>query len=487
MATKTIVPVEIITKLKSLVKDGGKISDLRAWFRNSLNLKKTQGNALFNEVFSSLDKAEEHGIKFISDKYVYNQANDSYVINLKTQGKPLVISGSKHRSICRSYSTWGENLTCDEIVKKYALTPAIFDEYRRIFSLTKTTEPLSIEEVLDNSIEDSVNKILEEKRYKLYQAYEKESWKSIQNDAIKWQDFQAKKLDPFVRFIEGWMPPVYSKVPLSTVQDTKEKYWITTLSDLHVGLISNARYNYFKDGWSHKDLEKSIKEYVNKIRLEVNSRKIGFKSAYLLLAGDICHSLTGFTDKGTKLEAEHIGEEQFDLAFNIIVYFINELLTIFPEIQLKSVGGNHSFFGDYVVAKVLESYYRNEPRIKCDITTKRYLTFRIEDSLFILEHGYSAFFKSRLPRAGSQRENYINGLFLSKPELLQGIKTKYFISADQHHSELKETNGYEQIMLSTIVGGDRHSDNCGYVNRPRQNCLVVDKDGLKEVIHFYFD
>lgn len=481
------VTPDIVEELKNKLANAETERNCRKWFRHVTGLAKSQANNVYNETIKSLDKTEEYGLEFVSEKYTYNQLNDSYVVNLKCQSKPLVISGSKHRAICRAYSEWGDNMNADQITKKYALTPEIFEEYRRIFSLTKSKEPLSIEEVLENSIEDNVGKILEEKRYKIYQSYEKESWKTIQSAALKWERFQAKEFDPFCNFIESWSPPEYKSVELKNRSEQSDKYWIASLSDIHVGLASNGRFNYFKGGWSHKDLESSIKQYVNKIRADVENRKIGFKEAYLLLAGDICHTLTGFTDKGTKLEFEHLGEEQFDLAFNVIVFYINELLTIFPRISLKSVAGNHSSFGDYVVAKVLQSYYRNEPRINFEITTTRYLPFKIENSLFILEHGYSPFYKSRLPRSGPQRENYINGLFLSKPELLQGIKTKYYLSADQHHAELKETNFYEQIMFSTIVGGDRHSDNCFYVNRPRQNCLVVDKEGLREIIHFYFD
>jgi hypothetical protein len=486
---------EIIEKLQILIEQKLKESEIRRWFREELCLSKSQGNAVFNEVIKSIKTAnkspeitsEDSKIQFVSDKYSYNELTDSYIIYLKCQSKPLVISGPKHRAICRSYSEWGEGLTTDEICKKYALTPEIFEEYRRIFSLTKQKEPLSIEEVLENSVEDSVGKIIEEKRYKIYQQYEKESWKNIQSAAIKWQKFQAKEFDPFINFIESWTPPEYKPVEFKENKVKRDKYWVASLSDIHVGLISHGRFNYHKGDWSHADLEKSIKDYVNQIREEVTDRKTGFKEAYLLLAGDICHTLTGFTDKGTKLEYQYIAENQFDLAFTVLSAFLNEMLAIFPSIKIKSVAGNHSSFGDYVVAKTLEAYYRSEDRIKFEITTARYLPFKIENSLFILEHGYSPFYKSRLPNGKHQRENYINGLFLSKPELLQGVKTKYYLSADQHHAELKETNFYEQIMFSTIVGADRHSDNCGYVNRPRQNCLVIDNQGLKEIIHFYFD
>lgn len=484
---------DTITKLQTMLFEGYPETEVRKWLRTELHLSKSQGNAKYNEIVSGLKKVKKTepvdnvGLEFVSEKYTYNEVTDVYIVNLKCQSKPLVISGAKHRAICRSYSEWGEGLTADEICKKYALTPTIFDEYRRVFNLTKQKEPLSIEEVMANSVEDNVAKILEEKRYKIYQQFEKESWKRIQGAALKWEKFQSKQFDPFVNFLESWQPPIYNKVKLETSNKKNDKYLVATLSDIHVGLISHDRYNYLKGKWNHEELEKSVKSYVAQMRDEVADRKTGFKSAYLLLMGDICHTLSGFTDKGTKLETEFLAENQFDLAFNITVYFINELLTFLPEVNIKSVAGNHSSFGDYVVAFALEKYFRNEPRVTFENTTKRFLTFRIEDTLFLIEHGYSAHYHARLPEAGAKRETYITNLFLTKPDLLKDLKQKVFISADQHHMEAREYHSFEHYMLGTIVSADRHSDNCGYNNRPRQSCLVVDKDGVKGLLHFFFD
>ena len=126
--SKKISP-EIIKELKYLFDQKVPEAGIRRWFRETAGLKKTQGNAVFNQIKESFNKVKTNpdlGLEFISDKYTYNKIDDVYCINLKCQVKPLVVSGSKHRAICRSFSEWGDNLTCDEIVKKYTLTPEIF-------------------------------------------------------------------------------------------------------------------------------------------------------------------------------------------------------------------------------------------------------------------------------------------------------------------------------------------------------------------------
>ena len=77
---------------------------------------------------------------------------------------------------------------------------------------------------------------------------------------------------------------------------------------------------------------------------------------------------------------------------------------------------------------------------------------------------------------------------MCKPELMNGAKRFYYLSADQHHSESYELTNVEGFMFPTLVGGCRYSDNSGYKSRPRQTCLVIDDDdGVNDVQYYYFD
>ena len=487
MQNKKTIPVEIIAKLKELLSGGSKESDVRRWFRDALGLKKTQGNAVYNETVSSLDKIEQHGIQFISDKYSYNQANDSYVISLKCQSKPLVISGSKHRAICRSYSTWGENLSCDEIVRKYALTPAIFDEYRRIFALTKTTEPLSIEEVLDNSIEDSVSKILEEKRYNIYQAYEKESWKSIQNDAIKWQNFQAKQLDPFTRFIEGWTPPVYK--PYNILKEkTKDGYsFIIILNDLHYGGKSNSKTLFRGGEHSTNYVVESIRKYGEQIESDIKNLNLKISSIVLVSLGDLLHTanMFGTTTKGTPLRHDMLGEEMFETAFNSLSEFIYNISKLAPETKVYSFKGNHFGVGDGILFLCLSKYFKDQTNIKFDICNKFAGSFVEKNTFFICSHGANDQYKSKAP-GGIKLQSYIQSLIIHAQENLKGIKSRVALFADMHHLSMKEFNDFYYILAPSIVAGDEFADALSLDSKPSQICLLLDETGIKSHLNYYF-
>jgi hypothetical protein len=136
---------------------------------------------------------------------------------------------------------------------------------------------------------------------------------------------------------------------------------------------------------------------------------------------------------------------------------------------------------------MLSLYFRNDPRISFTVTNERFLTFKIHKNLFVVEHGYSAVSRDRLPAPGKGRETYVNNIILAKPKDLNGTDRIYYLSADQHHSESYEMTNFEGYMFPTLVGGCRHADNSGYKSRPRQTCLKVDVDGVEDVKYFYFD
>jgi hypothetical protein len=178
-------------------------------------------------------------------------------------------------------------------------------------------------------------------------------------------------------------------------------------------------------------------------------------------------------------------EEQFQAAFDSIVYLINTLLSLFPKVEVKSVKGNHNDFGDWVLFKALEAYYRSEQRATFDVFQTDHGLFKVKNTLFIVSHGYSAEYKAKIPKTGKARESYIANLFLSKPEQLIGVAQKVLLTADQHHLEMKEYAEFEHYMLSTAVRGDKHSESLGMNNIARQNCFVIDEQGIKEIVYCY--
>jgi hypothetical protein len=284
--------------------------------------------------------------------------------------------------------------------------------------------------------------------------------------------------------LENWTPPKYVPVKTKLKLDVGEDELVIFASDWHYGIVANERYLANQQDWDINKTVEVVQEYCEKLKANILKKK--YKKVHLVFGGDIIHTLTGFTDKGTKLEANPIGSEVLEKAFDSVINFINGLLEVHGNINVYAVNGNHSELGDHVLYRMAELFYKTDKRLKFNITDERFLFFKIYDNMFLIDHGYSAKTKSRLPNKGVGRENYINNIFLASGNG-EKVKNRYYLSGDQHHLESYELTNVEGYMFPSLVGGCRYADNSGYKARVRQNALAVNKEGVSEVINFYFD
>lgn len=494
---------DIFKKLVPLVKDllskGTPPAAIKKTIGDKTGLKKTRCGEIYNQIIESELENKEPFIEevgwnddLISDKkYYYNESSKQYIVFLKKAAKNIVVSKEMHEAIISAYSNFdGDPRSINQICRAFKFPRLYLEEYLRVFGVTHDSLPVAQEDMKSRSEDELVEDLVQKKQFSLIQKFEKRSWEDTLRDAEKWRHFKFKQLDPFERVIKAYAvskptPNLKNHFPN---YKPSNKHLIINIADIHVGLKADGRYLFFQKEWNNELLMEAMHNYASKVKQTLSERNYGFDSAVVCLGGDIAHSLTSYTDKGTRLEFEMIGESQLDYCFTILTSFFDNIVNLFPKVQVKSVQGNHSSIGDYTISKYLEAYYRQDSRLEFDTTTKRFLPFKIHDNnLFILEHGYSALYKSKLPKGGSARDTYIQNILLQNPELLQGVKNRYYISNDQHHLEMQERNQFEVILCPSIVGGDRYSDNCVLKSRQRQNVFVVDEDGVKEIVHIYFD
>ena len=440
--------------------------------------------------YSGLDKPSnwESNLKF-TEKYIYNNQDDKYVMYLRAANSNIVLPGDVVRGIKESYSNWiGEEHSINEICRNYKIPRNYLTEILRVLGITHDSEPITDEQLAEKDVAAVTEDLLQKKKFQLYQEFQKRSWKETEEAAAKWFKMQEGVLNPFVNFINLWNPPQKDPVRYTgpSKKQNNNKSLIVGLSDVHFGAKSNSKESYRKKGYSSEEAAKCIQKYATEIKKIVEDRNYGIDECVLASLGDILHTTgAGYTTKGTMLVHDCIKEEQFTIAFNTLVYLIDALLALFRTVKVKSVKGNHNDFGDWVLFKSLEAYYRNDKRIEFDVFQTDHGLFKVQSTLFVISHGYSAEYKGRLPASGKARESYVANLFLSKPEELIGVKQKVLITADQHHLEMKEYAEFEHYMLSTTVRGDKHSEAMGLNNLARQSCFVIDSQGVKEIVYCY--
>lgn len=454
-------------------------------------IKKTlEGNPVEQDDAIRLDEnAEwESNLKF-TEKYSYNKHDDKYIMYLKAASSNVVLPGDVVRGIKENYSNWvGEEHSINQICKNYKIPRNYLTEVLRILGITHDSEPVTDEQLIERDVKEITNDLIQKKKFQLYQEFQKKSWKETEEAATKWFKMQEGVLNPFLNFIENWAPPKHTTVKYTgpSKKQNSNKSLVVGLSDVHFGAKTNSNESYRKKGYSSDEASKCIQDYAEEIKKIVEDRNYGIDECVLASLGDILHTTgAGFTTKGTMLVHDCIKEEQFTIAFNSIVYLIDTLLSLFRSVKVKSVKGNHNDFGDWVLFKSLEFYYKQDNRINFEVFQTDHGLFKVRETLFVASHGYSAEYKGRLPASGKARESYVANLFLSKPEALIGVTQKVLLTADQHHLEMKEYAEFEHYMLSTTVRGDKHSEAMGLNNLARQSCFVIDNQGIREIVYCY--
>ena len=448
-------------------------------FENSLN------HLLAEPVDEDMGWTEN--LKF-SEKYVYNKEDDKYVFHLRAADDFVVLPGATVRGIIDNYSNWYKSpSSVNEICRNYRLPKAYFNELKELLGLTHNSEPVTKEELLSKDINQLADDILEKKKFQLYQKVQRRSWKETEDAATKWYDFVEGIYNPFDGLLKSWVPPKY--VPIKQEPSKKKasaKALIVGLSDIHFGTYANPENSFRKKGASTQDVILGVEKYAQDIATLLTDRTYAFNECVVTSLGDILHTTgQGFTTKGTPLSHDCIKEEQFNAAFDTLTKFIESMLQLFPKVRVKSVKGNHNDFGDYVLFKALQAYFRKERRINFEVFQSDHGLFKINNTLFIISHGYSAEYRGHLPSGGKARESYIANLFLANPEALLNVKSKVLLTADQHHWEAKEYAEFEHYMLSTIVNGDKYAEAMGLNSRAKQSCFVVDDTGIAEVLYSY--
>lgn len=412
----------------------------------------------------------------------YEIVNNKYTVAAKS-GRLIEIPVEKHKELLIDYCVVKDKV--ESICLKFGLSRSNLERYRRMLGFSRDSIPVSDEEVVELTEEELANLIVERKAAALELAQDLYLDK-ITKDAINWQKFQSGVLKPFESAIKNFNPK--GPIKLAATKTIKNGRWfVLSLNDLQIGLSADKRDLFRQEDWSTEKAKRALAGLLSKISEDVRNDKIGFEGCVIALLGDLFHGLMGKTEKGTLLEVDTYRATQCDAILDILYSFIEKLHEIFGNIVVHSVGGNHGFSYDYPVVMAVKNYFRTIKTIQINVHSTRTAVFKISNTLILMDHGASGMFKADIPRNGKQRESYLQSLILSKSKEYSSCNGALVISADKHHFEQIEFNDFEFIMMGALPMGDIYSDNLNLNSRARQNCLIIDKSGLKAVLHYYID
>lgn len=421
-----------------------------------------------------------------SDRYYYNKEADKYIVFIKHLGKNCVFSGETHRGMLAAYCG-ADQRSVEEICSTFNIPQFIFNEYKSVFGWSRDSLPISAEEILEDTVEESVATLVERKRFEISQKFNKQDWEVTQADANKWREFTTKVYDPFEQFLNKWSPPKYNTYkPVKDKPDGKSL--LVFLNDLHYGSKSTVKYMSRGKEQNTEYVVKAIDSYANQIINDVNEQKLNIDSLVIASLGDILHSANpqGTTTKGTQLRFDMLSEEMFDAAFDSLASFIDKVSRIAPRTKVLGVKGNHFGVGDSILLKALSIYFKDQKNIEFNVSYSPVISFKEKGLFCIATHGAHDTIKAKLG-TGNKLKMQIQSMIINSQENFKGIKARAAFCADLHHSKIEELSDFQYILLPSIVRSDEYADALGLYSRPCQQTFLVDDNGIKSVNNYYFD
>jgi hypothetical protein len=444
-------------------------------------------------------------------EYWFNPSTKDYLFDfthIPSIAKPIIIPNTQLYAILQDYSNFDKNpKTINSIAIKQKIPPFILKKILYALSTTHDSLPLT-EELLDESPDDDavIDDLLALRQFGIYEKFNQKVWNQVQTQANKWVNFEKGIYNPIVDTLSTFTLPKFDLIKSDLIDKTKctncnncnewnNDSYLITLSDIHFGAFANQNNLYkAEDGdWTLEKTQQAIIKYLQDIKNNINSRISKPKDCIIVSLGDLVHCLNGSTDKGTPLITQTVGIPQFKAALDSLTFFFAGLIALWQDspgnIKIYSVSGNHDSIGDYCLMLALSKIFETKEKIKFEIGTSRWLTFQVHNSLFVIEHGASSKYKSKVPTSDKSKEVYIQKLILDKMDKFTNpITHKYFMMGDLHHYHQKEMSSFEFIQVPTIVKNDEYADALNLRSRPRQLSFIIDnKQGIKETIYHYFD
>lgn len=439
--------------------------------------------------------------------YSFNKVTKDYIFKfdkIPNIGKVITLPITQVHAILQAYSKFdGNPETITQIALNHSLPTFTLKKILFALGVTHDSLPITDAALADDGFDEDkeLQELLALRKSSLHSKFQAETWKAIQTAANKWNHFEVGVLNPFRDILDTWNPIQISEnnipkaIPLG--KRDKKQTFITTLSDLHFGVFTNKEYAYYSQkDWTIEDTVAAVTDYFNLIKEEILNMKAPPEKCIVLSLGDILHGIKGLTDKGTILETDPKGPLQFKIALNSVSELLKNLLTLFPKVEVKAVSGNHDSFADWVLFTAIEkafSQFVESGRLVFDISMERWLAFSEGNSLFIMEHGYSPFYKAKVPSGDTSKEAYISRLIINEKQKRHSVglsspEHNYFVMGDRHHHLQKSYTGFEFIQLPTLVDNDLYADHLNLHNRPKQLAFILDANkGITHTINLFLD
>ena len=278
---------------------------------------------------------------------------------------------------------------------------------------------------------------------------------------------RLEQLEDYLReTVEQFEPIELENIKKTKVDNGKEL--LVGLSDFHIGMSINSKFNTFNKEIAIKRLSKLQQKTMEKVLKE------NIQTIHIANLGDLIH---GLIHVSARVSAEENTIEQVITASEMVKEFIKPFLDLGIQVEYYNICGNHS----RIVANKSESGGEEESFEKLILTIvdtafSRYSNYNSTGSEFgmievniknekvVLAHGH-------LDKG--------NGIVNKLPQML-GYPPTLVLTGHFHSELIKDYGVTTHIISGALCGSDDYATNLRLAGKPSQKILVITDDGIEE-------
>lgn len=265
------------------------------------------------------------------------------------------------------------------------------------------------------------------------------------------------------------------KLPIVDIQKDSEKEAMVVISDEHVGMKIDSRFNTYNIEIAKERLAKLQKETMNKVEKE------GINKLYIAHLGDGTHGAIHTT---ARIESEENAIQQIITLAYMLESFVEDFVQKGIEVVFCSVAGNHT--RSMPNKKESLGTAENFERLLTVFLGKAFNQFsnysQIDDQEGIIELNIKG--KTVVLVHGDLDRGA--GVVTKLNDML-GISIDYIFTGHVHNAFYKEHGNAVQYGVGSLCGLDQYAVGGRFSGRPSQMILTFDKNGVDDMKNLYFD
>ena len=405
---------------------------------------------------------EDLGEWIQKDKYVYNGQSDTYVTVLKCRPKPLVMSGTKFRSMKKAYSDWdGNPATINEICRRFAIPRDQFVELKATHGWTHESEPFTREDLMTREVEDLSDDAFQQRRQAVWESFEKKKWHQTKLDAQKWnnleQNFILPLQDHIATLIPAYEPP---KVNLGIPRSPFAV--VTSAGELHYG--GSGWVTETGENFSRSEAEDRL-VYAREMMLKDVADRGKPDAFYYCIGHDFLTVDTdhGTTTRGTPQEIDGTAAQILSEGFDLALRDIDCLRQVAP-VQIHVVPGNHDRLLTLALAKFIEAAYRDKEDVEIEFSARSRAYAAYGTTLMGFAHG----------DGNLKPPQYMATMAKEAAVLWASTVYRAFFTGHLHHEVVRELTGGTHYQMSSLRGADRYHERNAYLSDAALSSYIID-------------